>query len=231
MSLALNNETIVAPALQRLTAEINRRFFVAEANYDGDRLSLLEQVIDFAASAEQQLLEQNQRIAQLEAMTRTDDLTGLLNRRGLEADLARLLAEAARHGGEGVICFIDIDEFKTVNDTYGHAAGDEALKLVASVLSDNTRVNDIAARVGGDEFVVILTATTVSDGLKKARKLQRALNIMTLQTEAGSVPLSVSLGIQSYDGDTDLNTVLRNADSAMYAEKRRRKPELIPIAT
>lgn len=231
MSLALNSDTFATPALDRLSAEISRRFSAPDANYDGERLTLLEQVLDFACSAEQQMAAQKLRIAQLEALTRTDDLTGLLNRRGLEADMARLLADAARNGSDGVICYIDIDDFKAVNDTYGHAVGDEALKQVANVLSDNTRLNDLAARLGGDEFVVVLTGTTVSDGLRKARKLQRALNIMTLQTEAGAIPVAVSLGIQSYDADTELKTVLQNADSAMYAEKRRRKPELIPIAT
>jgi diguanylate cyclase (GGDEF)-like protein len=231
MSLALNNDTFAVPALDQLTAEISRQFLTPEPHSDGERLSLLEQVLDFASTAEQQLAAQNRRIAQLEALTRTDDLTGLLNRRGLEADLARLLAEAARHGSEGVICYIDIDDFKIVNDSYGHGVGDVALCQVASALSDNTRLNDLAARVGGDEFVVVLTGTDVAHGLKKARKLQRALNIMSLQTEAGEVPISVSLGIQSYDGETDLMAVLQIADSAMYAEKRRRKPDLIPIAT
>lgn len=231
MSLALNSDSIANPAIDRLADEINRRFFVPGSDFDGDRLSLLEQVLDFASSAEQQLAAQTRRIAQLEAMTRTDDLTGLLNRRGLEADMTRLLADATRNDSEGVICYIDIDDFKSVNDTFGHAVGDEALKLVAGVLSDNTRVNDIAARIGGDEFVVVLTGTTVSDGLRKARKLQRNLNIMSLQTEAGAVPIAVSLGIQSYDRNTGLASILQNADSAMYAEKRRRKPVLIPIAT
>lgn len=231
MSLALNNEAIATPALDRLAAEISRRFHAPDANFDGERLNLLEQVLDFASNAEQQLAVQTRRIAHLEALTRTDDLTGLLNRRGLEADLSRLLADAARHGGEGVICYIDVDDFKSVNDSFGHTVGDEALCQVATVLSDNTRLNDIAARVGGDEFVVVLTGTNVGDGLKKARKLQRGLNIMSVQTEAGLVPISVSLGIQSYDADTELETVLHNADSAMYAEKRRRKPELVPIST
>ena len=102
---------------------------------------------------------------------------------------------------------------------------------VASVLSDNVRASDLAARVGGDEFVVVLSTTSVADGLRKARKLQRALNILMLYSEAGETPVSVSLGIQSYDGATDLKDVMHRADSAMYAEKRNRKTALVPIST
>jgi len=84
MSLATNADQFPTPVIDRLAAEISERFFVADANYDGDRLNLIEQVLEFATSAEQQLAMQTRRIAQLEAMTRTDELTGLLNRRGLE---------------------------------------------------------------------------------------------------------------------------------------------------
>ncbi|WP_417513370.1 GGDEF domain-containing protein [Minwuia sp.] len=231
MSLAITPDNIATPALDRLASEINERFFAAEANYDGERLVLLERVLDFAIHAEQQLAEQQQRIAQLETMTRTDDLTGLLNRRGLEAELTRTIASAARHQDHGVICYIDIDDFKGVNDTHGHAAGDEALVAVASTLADNTRADDIAARIGGDEFVVVLTAASVHDGFRKARALQSRLNATTIRTGQHTVRLSVSLGIQAYDGKTSVAEVLDRADSAMYAQKRMRKPELIPIAT
>lgn len=230
MSLALNRDTIANPVLDRLAAEINRRFFTSEANYDGDRLSLIEQVLDFAASAEQQLVLQNQRITELEALTRTDDLTCLLNRRGLEADLARLFGDADRQGGTGVICYIDIDDFKSINDKHGHEAGDEALRMVAATLADSTRVNDLAARVGGDEFVVVLTGTSVRNGLIKARRLQRALNLIRVPQGPDGVPLSVSLGIQAYNGKTDLQEVLRCADRAMYADKRNRKTDIVPIS-
>lgn len=231
MSMAIQNDSIATPALDRLATEINQRFFAPDTNYDGDRLNLLEQVLDFAAKAEQQLVIQNMRIVELEAMTRTDELTGLLNRRGLEADLARLLADAARNGGNGVICYIDIDDFKSINDRFGHAVGDEALRLVSSNIADNTRLNDLAARVGGDEFVVVLTATSVRNGLAKARTLQNNLDRIHLRDGGRKVPITVSLGIQSYDGTTDLDDILQRADTAMYVEKRARKTALVPIAT
>ncbi|WP_416897415.1 MAG: GGDEF domain-containing protein [Minwuia sp.] len=231
MSLAISSETALNPALARLTSEISRRFYSPDASYDGERLMLLEKVLDFAIHAEQQLAEQKERIAHLETMTRTDELTGLLNRRGLECMLGRLIASASRHGETGVICYVDIDDFKGVNDRHGHAAGDEALKLIASILSDNTRADDIAARIGGDEFVIVLTSTNIRDGLRKAKKLQAQLNSSRVEFGGASVPLSVSFGIQAYDGKTSVNDVLARADKAMYAQKRDRKTQLVAIAT
>lgn len=230
MSLAVIPEALSdTPMVGRLATEIVRRFSKPDANYDGERLILLEQIIDFAANAEREILEQREKIAELEQLTRTDELTGLTNRRGLEGALESLLASACRHQEKGVICYIDIDDFKGINDSYGHAAGDRVLQKVAEIISDNVRLEDIVARVGGDEFVVVLTRTNLSDGLRKAKALQRTLDEAQVQAGRRSIGIKVSLGIQSYDGRTSVIEIMTRADHAMYADKRARKLNLVPI--
>lgn len=230
MSLAVTPEALSdAPMVGRLATEIVRRFSKPDANYDGERLILLERIIDFAANAEREIQEQREKIAELEALARTDELTGLINRRGLEAALEQLLSAANRHDEEGVICYIDIDDFKGINDKHGHARGDNVLQKVAGIISDHVRLDDIVARVGGDEFVVVLTRTSLRNGLRKAKELQRTLDATEIGKGPDAIRINVSLGIQGYDGRTCLANVMAMADHAMYADKRARKLSLVPI--
>lgn len=230
MSLAaLPEELSDVPLVGRLATEIFRKFSAPEAAHDVERMILLEQIIDFAANAERELVEQREKIAELEQLARTDELTGLINRRGLEAALESLLSAANRYREAGVICFIDIDDFKSINDTHGHGKGDEVLQKVAEAISDNVRLEDIVARVGGDEFVVVLTRTSLHDGLRKAKQLQQALNETAVRAGRNIIRMNVSLGIQSYDGRTSIDEVMARADHAMYADKRARKLSLVPI--
>lgn len=228
MSLATLNESLpsltAAPYVGRLANEVLSRYGQSSPGFNGDGLQLLERLLDFAANAEQQLAQQRHQIRALEEMTRTDALTGLLNRRGFEESMAALLGTAQRYNEEGVICFIDLDRFKEVNDTHGHHVGDLVLQEVARVLSDNVRANDLVARVGGDEFVVVLSRTTLSNGLKNARRLQRLLDDLCTRTELGQqIRTTASIGIHCYGPDTELGRVMQEADTAMYAEKARRK--------
>lgn len=228
MSLATLNDPLpslsCAPYVGRLADEVLSRYGKSSPGFNGDGLQLLERLLDFAANAEQQLAQQRQQIRALEELTRTDALTGMLNRRGFEEAMTSLLGTAQRYNEEGVICFIDLDGFKQVNDTYGHHAGDQVLCEVAAALSDNVRSNDLVARIGGDEFIVVLSRTTLSNGLKNARRLQRLLDSMVVTTDMGqAIDTSASIGIHCYGPDTELRRVMQEADSAMYAEKARRR--------
>lgn len=222
-----------APYVKRLAHELLDRFSRPSPAYDGESLSLIERVLDFAAHAEQQLSEQRQRIAYLESLARTDELTGLHNRRGLEDALTALLASAARHKENGVVCYVDLDRFKQVNDRHGHQAGDEVLMRVADTLSDNVRASDVVARVGGDEFVIVLTHITLRDGLKKAKSLRARLNALTVELEGVEIPVRASIGIHAYGPETTLEQLLADADHAMYADKRDRSGvgDLVRIGT
>src|SRR5258706_6192700 len=110
--------------------------------------ALLHRALAYAAVTEQRLASQAEQLAYLESLVATDDLTGLLNRRGFIKALDQMLARARRFGETGMMLYIDLDDFKSVNDRLGHAAGDEALREVARVLSATVREGDVASRIG-----------------------------------------------------------------------------------
>lgn len=168
------------------------------------------------------LTEQAHRIVELERQASRDELTGLLNRRGFTAELEQVLAAARRYDEQGVLIYIDLDGFKPINDSYGHAAGDEVLRQVGHLLADNIRDSDHAARLGGDEFAVILTRTGWDDGLRRAERLERQLNSAYVAWDGRMIALKASLGVRVFDGETDSAALLHHADGAMYRAKRRR---------
>lgn len=227
MSLAFSNDQIVFPTSGSLSRRVAAQFFSRTSVGSNDPEALLEQMLDLAADADRKLAEQQARIVELEALAATDELTGLINRRGLETALTSLLSHAARHGNFGIICYLDIDDFKGVNDTYGHAVGDAVLKRVSQTISDGIRVEDVAARVGGDEFVVVLPDASVHDGVMKARRLQKLLSDITIDADGEEISLGISMGMQPYDGETQLTEILHRADCAMYAQKRAKK--VVPL--
>jgi len=182
----------------------------------------LERALELAAAAQRELRAQHQRIARLESLLATDELTGLLNRRGLVDHMNRMLAMADRHGGRGVIAYIDLDNFKAINDRLGHAAGDAALQRVAEILAANTRAADVVARIGGDEFVALLVQSGWRWGQSRARQLQRMVNRSFARYNEFRIPLRVSLGIETYRPGDNPEDLLRRADEAMYEDKRDR---------
>lgn len=173
-----------------------------------------------AVNAEQTLRNQAQRIAALERLAMTDPLTGLLNRRGIERALQAALAAARRYDEQGVLISIDLDGFKFVNDTYGHTIGDVVLKQVARILDEGVRETDSVGRIGGDEFVVLLTRVPWEDGLKRAQAVETQLNQTAVNIGGRTIMVRASCGTQTYGGDDDGATLLERADTAMYRCKR-----------
>ena len=172
--------------------------------------------------AELRMAEQLERINYLEQLAISDELTGLLNRRGFEDSLERTLAAARRYGEHGVLVYIDLDGFKPINDTHGHAAGDAALRHIAGLLSDSVRPTDFVARLGGDEFAVMLTRTTWDDGLNRAEALDGSVNGTSFEWQGQVITLHASFGIQTYGPKDDSHELLNRADEAMYRAKRLR---------
>jgi diguanylate cyclase (GGDEF)-like protein len=184
---------------------------------------LVEKALLAAAEVEQQLVAQSHRIAYLETLSVTDELTGLLNRRGFEEAFRRSLVASGRYGDEGVLIVCDLDEFKTVNDRYGHFAGDAMLRQVGQLLKTQIRDTDFVARLGGDEFAVILVPTGWRNGLKRAQTLGRALNRLSVHIDEQSITVNASIGVERFGpNDSDTDTLLARADMAMYCNKRRR---------
>jgi diguanylate cyclase (GGDEF)-like protein len=154
--------------------------------------------------------------ARLRTLSVTDDLTGLNNRFAFEEEL-RNEFDRARHCDSPLsLLFLDADHFKVYNDEFGHPAGDDALRLIAAYLKKSMRGHDFVARIGGDEFVIILPGTTRDSACVLAERCRKALVSATWPKR----PLTVSIGIASLDGRTiDKNTLLSEADQALYHAK------------
>ena len=154
----------------------------------------------------------------LHRLSTTDPLTGLFNRRCLEERAAEEIERARRYRTPLSLLVVDLDALKGINDSHGHKAGDEALVAVARSLSKGTRVNDVAARVGGDEFVVVLPQTSRAEALAAGVRIARAV---AQRTSSRGVSLSVSVGVAELDRgrDTSLEDLLAAADVALYDAK------------
>ncbi|MCP3973746.1 MAG: EAL domain-containing protein [bacterium] len=153
-------------------------------------------------------------------LARFDPLTGLINRFMFSDRLANGIARARREGGLVSLMFLDLDEFKSVNDRFGHATGDELLKQVAERLEDAVRESDTVARIGGDEFTIVLEGNQrVEDAGHVATKILRALEV-PYDVDGGQLHITASIGIALYpiDGE-DADSLLRDADIAMYSAK------------
>jgi two-component system cell cycle response regulator len=162
-----------------------------------------------------QLVEANRRLAE-QAMT--DDLTGLANRRHGAHALDRAVSLAVRHGHALALARIDVDRFKTINDTHGHQAGDEVLADVARRLAGSVRGGDELARWGGDEFVAILPATDRAGALRAAERMRAAVAAAPVDVRGLEVPVTISVGWAHWVGDTP-DDLLARADRALYQAK------------
>lgn len=218
------------PLVGRMASRLLKSF---SSDRDQRRWELITEVLGFAAEAEQRLGEQRERIHQLEALAMTDELTGVGNRRGFDDFMKRALANARRHGEMGVVAFLDLDSFKAANDRLGHEVGDEILHEVARMLATNIRVSDYVARVGGDEFMVVLTHCNAQNGHRRALDLQCLLDNATVNHEGSILHLRTSIGTAAYTRNTVLTRLLREADENMYKDKLRRRqtPPLHSIAS
>lgn len=151
-----------------------------------------------------------------------DPLTSLPNRRAFESTLARF-AHDSRASRSAAILVLDVDEFKLVNDSAGHPAGDELLVEITSLLQAQLRPGDFLARIGGDEFVVLLQNVSGTLPSDIAERLRAAVEQMCFEHEGISYPVSVSIGIAMFAAGEDPRTIVANADTAMYAAKERGK--------
>lgn len=166
----------------------------------------------------QDITERKEFEQQLRHVADHDSLTGLLNRRRFSEELESQLAQKSRYGGTAAALVVDVDNLKTINDTNGHSAGDEALRSVANALRHRLRSTDVVARLGGDEFALLLP----NADLEEADGLARDLLERLAQQEVLGVPLTVSIGVCVFDGKNwaSADQVIADADSAMYRAKQ-----------
>lgn len=179
-----------------------------------------ETALTAAMGTERKLHHQSLRIHEMEHLACTDELTGAYNRRGFEQEFRRVLAATNRYSETGVLIYVDLDGFKPINDTYGHAAGDLVLCEVVRALHENIRPHDLVARLGGDEFAVLLTRTDWKNGLVRAEILKHILNTKYVNWNGKHIAVRASFGFQRFGPDDCHEKLLIKADTAMYESKR-----------
>jgi diguanylate cyclase (GGDEF)-like protein len=163
------------------------------------------------------VLSSSELISNSRNESQQDALSGALNRRGIEAKLAAELNRVSRSGQKLSIALIDLDHFKSINDTYGHAAGDTALRQVSQTISERLRTYDSLGRFGGDEFLLILPQTPCDDALIVTSRLSHAVNSLTFANMPKTITLSI--GLTQACNDDDATTLLARADKALYLAK------------
>jgi two-component system chemotaxis family response regulator WspR len=167
------------------------------------------------------LRDENARLLdELQTLSLTDPLTGLPNRRNLDGALVHEKARALRHRQTLSVAMMDIDHFKKVNDTYGHGGGDLALKHFASIVSSTLRKGDVLYRLGGEEFVALLPATSPTDALQVCTRILWRLASSPLEIDGGPLRITASAGVACTRGIEDGTDLLGEADSALYEAKR-----------
>jgi diguanylate cyclase (GGDEF)-like protein len=172
---------------------------------------------------EAQLEQSRARIADLEAKIDVDPLTELLNRRGFERELKRSVAYVKRYGTSAALIYLDLDDFKPVNDRHGHAAGDAVLKAVSAALSAQVRASDVVARPGGDEFVALLWHVSGPEAAAKAAALEQAVYATPVHWGSSTLVVGASAGIALIGALDTPAELLARADAAMYARKAERR--------
>jgi diguanylate cyclase (GGDEF)-like protein len=166
-----------------------------------------------------ELLEAKWQIAELEARADIDPLTDILNRRGFDRELARSLSYVKRYGGRAALVLIDLDGFKAINDSHGHAAGDALLKAVAARLVASVRASDIVARLGGDEFAALLWNLDEAQAAAKTGDLEAAISAVRVD----GLAVGASAGAVMLDGNRTPGEIADAADKTMYVRKRERR--------
>ncbi len=185
---------------------------------------LLRSAYKMLEQAERDLAERDERIKGLESILTVDELTGLTNRRGFYASFEGELDRTNR--GEnvgGLLIMIDMDYFKTINDTFGHQAGDEALKTVGAFLNSSIRPMDVAARLGGDEFIVLMPNTSISKAMKRAQRIGEEMNKLSFRWNNKRIKLNASLGLKEYTQGDTIENIIEQADQGMYQNKKKKK--------
>jgi diguanylate cyclase (GGDEF)-like protein len=179
----------------------------------------LDALIDENALLRASLAEMRERMGELEQIADTDTLTPLANRRRFLRELERVVSQANRHGTPAAVLYIDLDSLKLINDRYGHLAGDAALIHVARLLQGLIRTTDVVARIGGDEFGLILDHLDHNSAIETAERLGRCIAGSPLDAGGAAVTLKVSIGVATILAGDTVEDVIQRADRNMYRAK------------
>ena len=160
-----------------------------------------------------------ERVEQLDQLAHRDSLIDLPNRRGFMRELERLISRADRYDAKGAMLFVDVDGLKLINDSCGHRAGDEALMFVAELLVRGVRKSDYVARIGGDEFGILLEHADESTASETAARLVSQIAGCEFCYDGSCLPLSVAIGFTLIEKGDSSEDIIERADLAMYVDK------------
>lgn len=163
------------------------------------------------------------QLSRMEILADQDPLTPVLNRRALLREMERIRTFSLRYGSPAALVYLDLDDFKAINDRFGHPAGDLALRAVAERLTSQVGNGDLVARVGGDEFAAVLIQSSLPVAEGRARSLARNMEASPIRFGEWSAPLHVSYGVAAITQDDEPEEILSRADAAMYARRRERR--------
>ena len=166
-----------------------------------------------------QVAELRDRVETLDALAHHDPLIPLPNRRGFRRELDRLIARVHRYGTKAAVLYVDVDDLKFVNDSHGHHGGDEALLCVSKVLVDGLRRSDFVARIGGDEFGILLENADHQIARETASRIHELITACKFEHDGQHVPLSVSIGVGMIEVNDSADDVMNRADAEMYRDK------------
>lgn len=181
--------------------------------------ALLIQQIDENDLLAAALADMRARVDELERLVDSDTLTPLPNRRRFLRELDRVLQHSKRYRTPAFVMFVDLDGLKAINDRHGHFTGDAALIHVAEILAKNLRTTDVVARIGGDEFGLLLEHLDEAAAREKAMRLAAAVASAPLEAGGPAIALSISVGLTEVKAEDNCDAVLARADAAMYAVK------------
>lgn len=228
--------------IESLSVQIKQTEDIAELGTLLDRVALATREVQTATlrsreetlqtqrevhAAEQKIRDLQVQLAQVSAKVREDQLTGALNRRGLEEEYERACAASDRRREPLSVALLDIDNFKSLNDTHGHHAGDGALVHLAKVIKSTVRPMDVVCRYGGEEFVILLPGTGIKDAIAVVSRLQRELTKRFFLHDNQRLLITFSAGVAERKSGESREDSIARADQAMYAAKRTGKNRVV----
>jgi diguanylate cyclase (GGDEF)-like protein len=179
----------------------------------------VQRLVGEIARLRAQVAQLQQRVEQLDHLAHQDSLIDLPNRRGFLRELDRIIARAGRYDAKAALLFVDVDGLKAINDSFGHRAGDEALIQVAGLLSSGVRKSDMVARIGGDEFGILLENADEASAHETASRLIDLIAGCEFVHDGDELPLSVAIGVGLIEPTDTAATVMARADEEMYRRK------------
>jgi diguanylate cyclase len=195
-----------------------------EALLSRDRMMQAQQEVQ---EAEERIEALEKKLKYMSELVREDQLTGSLNRRGLDDVFERETARSERRGTPLCVALLDLDDFKRLNDTYGHLAGDNALKHLVGTVKDTLRTIDVIARFGGEEFLIMLPETTLEAAAATMTRLQRELTRHFFMHENEKLLITFSAGVAMRKPNEEQAALIQRADEAMYQAKKTGKNRVV----